>query len=328
MFLAVYGEDLLRVRELAEDLVEKFVTKYDPARLNVEMFDFATSTKESLIPVLQAAPFLSEKRFLFLKNTAATLKKVDAAFWTDIFESLDGSTSLCFVDAITESSWKKSHLAVWLATQSQEMVKYFPVPLLSRSECISWIRARAELFHGTISEQIAVQIYDRVGNTSQDLAHEIHKLVTYAGGLAITSDMVTRLIPAKASSDFFGFLDLLSTASPEKVVATLDEELRVGTDAFGIFGGLLRQIRILYSVSCLLQRGVTDQKTITQVLGLHPYVTQKALVAIKGISHERLCDVFLQAPTWDRQMKMGISAEILTKRLIEALLFARIKQVS
>ncbi|MEK9157213.1 MAG: DNA polymerase III subunit delta [Patescibacteria group bacterium] len=328
MFLAVYGEDSLRVREFAEDLMEKFVAKYDPSRLNVEVFDFATVTKEVLIPSLQAAPFLAEKRFIFLKNVGDTLKKSDAPFWTDVFGRLDGSTSLCFVDELSDVAWKKSNLSTLLGTKSAEDVKYFPVPVFSRTECIAWIRARAARLSADMSEQVAGVLFARVGGTGQELAVEIHKLAAYAAGGPITENMIERLVPSRISSDFFAFLDLLPTASPERLTQSLRKELESGTDAFGLFGGLLRQLRVLVGVSSLGMQGVTSQKEIADALALHPFVAQKAISGAKAFSHQALVGALDKAIAWDKRTKSGISAEIMVDRLIEELLFARIKPVS
>lgn len=328
MFLAVYGEDSLRVRELAEDLMEKFVAKYDPTRLNVEIFDFATVSKEALIPSLQAAPFLAEKRFIFLKNVGDTLKKVDAPFWTDVFGRLDGSTSICFVDELNEVAWKKGHLATWLVTRPTEDVKHFPVPVLSRTECIAWIRARAARLNADLSEKVAGALFARVGGTGQELATEIHKLAGYAAGGLITEEMIERLVPSRVSSDFFAFLDLLPTATPERLTQSLRREVESGTDAFGLFGGLLRQLRVLVGVSSLIEQKITSQKEIADTLALHPFVAQKAISGAKAFSHQALVEALDKAVVWDKGTKSGVSAEIMVDRLIEELLFARIKPVS
>lgn len=328
MFLAVYGEDALRVREFAEDLLEKFVAKYDPSRLNVEVFDFATVSRETLVASLQAAPFLAEKRFLFLKNVAHELTKADTAFWTVLFERLHASTSLCFVDTLEEAKWKKSYLGAWLGTQSSEDVKYFPIAPLSRSECIAWIRARAMKGGAEVSEKVAGVLYERVGGVGQELAMELHKLSAYAAGFPLTEEMIERLVPRRTASDFFTFLDLLPTAEPEALVKALYKEEESGSDAFGLFGGLLRQLRVLAGVTSLLEAGVTSQKEIAETLGVHPFVAQKAVQASKYFSASQLRVALEKAASWDKAIKSGLSAEIMVDRLLEEILFARKKPVS
>jgi DNA polymerase III subunit delta len=328
MFLAVYGDDALRVREFAEDLLEKFVAKYDPSRLNVDVFDFATVARETLVPALQALPFLSEKRFVFLKHVAHELKKPDVLFWTTLFERLDERTSICFLDELDAAKWKKSSLGTWLATQSGERVKHFPIATFSRTECIAWIRARAIKMGADISEQVAGMLYERVGDAGQDLATEIHKLAAYSARIPVSEDMVARLVPRHVTSDFFSFLDLLPTAEPQVLVQALRKEEASGSDGFGLFGGLLRQLRILTCVTSLLDAGMTSQKDIADTLGLHPFVAQKAVQGAKCFSSHALFSALDQAVSWDKGTKSGISAEIMTQRLLEELLFARKKPVS
>ncbi len=328
MFLAVYGEDVLRVREFSEDLLEKFVAKYDPSRLNVEIFDFATVSREVLVPSLQASPFLAEKRFVFLKNVAHELLKADVSFWMHVFERLHASTSLCFVDTLDEVAWKKSHLGMWLAKQSPEEVKCFSVPVFSRAECIAWIRARGVSMHAQISEQIAGVLYERVGGDGQELVMELQKLVAYAAGHPLTQEMIERLVQRRTASDFFTFLDLLPTAEPDVLVRALRKEEASGSDAFGLFGGLLRQLRVLVSVTSLLDAGVTSQKILADTLGLHPFVLQKAVQASKHFSSSALVKALQQATDWDKGTKSGLSAKIMVDRLLEEILFARKKPVS
>lgn len=328
MFLAVYGEDELRVREFAEDLLEKFVAKYDPSRLNGEVFDFATVSRDVLASSLQAAPFLSEKRFLFLKNVAHELKKADVAFWTELFGRLDASTSLCFVDVLDGAVWKKSYLGVWLATLPAENVKHFPITQFTRTEYIAWIRARALRMGAEISEKSASLLYERVGGVGQELALELHKLAAYAAGSPVSEEMIDLLVPRRSASDFFTFLDLLPVAEPEALVRALRKEEGSGSDAFGIFGGLLRQLRILVSVTSLLDAGVASQKEIAGILGIHPFVAQKAIQASRHFSSPSLSLALERAGGWDRGMKSGFSAEMMVDRLLVELLFARKKPVS
>lgn len=328
MFLAVYGEDALRVREFAEDLLEKFVAKYDPSRLNVEIFDFATVTKDALVSSLLASPFLAEKRFVFVKNVADELKKPDVAFWTELFGRLDASTSICFIDTLDEVKWKKSHLGVWFATQSHEDVKRFPIAMLSRAECIAWIRARASKMQAEIPEGVAGVLYERVGNDSQELVMELHKLAAYAAGVPISIEMIELLVPRRTSSDFFSFLDLLPNAEPEVLMRALRKEEAAGGDAFGLFGGLLRQLRILGGVAALIEEGVTSQKQIADALNIHPFVAQKALQSVKHFSPPALWAALDHAASWDVSTKFGVSAEVLAERLLEEVIFARKKPVS
>lgn len=328
MFLAVYGEDALRVREFAEDLLEKFVAKYDPSRLNAEVFDFASVSREVLIPSLQASPFLAEKRFIFLKNVADSLKKADVPFWTELFGRLDASTSLCFVDVLDEKAWKKSYLGSWLEGRSLDEVKRFPVAPLSRGEFIAWIRARAANMGADISEKVAGMLYERVGGVSQEISLELQKLAAYAAGSPISEHMLERLVPRRTTSDFFAFLDLLPAADPEVLLRALHKELSAGSDAFGLFGGLLRQVRVLAGVSALVESGVTGQQAIADSLSLHPFVVQKALAAVRSFSAPALRLALVRAASWDSSTKSGVSAEVLAERLLEEVLFARKKTVS
>lgn len=328
MFLAVYGEDALRVRECAEDLREKFVAKYDPARLNVEQIDFATASKETIIPLLTAAPFLAEKRFVFLKNVADTLKKPDVPFWTEVFSHLDAATSLCFVDDLSETSWKKSHLGTWLAAYSSDEIKVYPLTPFTREERVAWICARAQRLGVVFSDRFAEMLISRVGNESHELVLELHKLCTYAQKDEITQEMIERLIPLRASSDFFGFLDLLPKAEPEDIVRALKKEIDAGADPFGMVGGLLRQLRILRNVALLHAQGVTSSSDIARSLDLHPFVAQKAVQAVKCFSFDRLEGAFSAALLWERRAKAGVSPEIIMHRLLVSLLLAREKRIA
>lgn len=327
MFLAVYGEDALRVREYADDLLEKFVAKYDPSRLNVEIFDFATSSKETCVSALRAAPFLSEKRFIFIKNICDTLKKADVSFWMDIFEHVDLDTSVCFVDVCSAVAWKKSYLGLWFAKLSEDKVKLFSIDPLSRLERIAWMRARAARVGSNLSDNILQAILSRVGDESQELALELHKVAAFAQTTPVTDEMLERLVPLRTSSDFFAFLDLLPTAEPEKLLRALRKEVDAGADGFMMFGGLLRQVRILAAVSDLVAQRRSSQEIAT-LLNVHPFVAQKAVQAVKYFSHERLITGFERAIAWDKGTKSGLSSDLLASRLLEELLFAREKSVA
>ncbi len=327
MFLAVYGDDALRVREFSEDLLEKFYTKYDPSRLNGEVLDFSACTKESIVGALCATPFLAEKRFILLKNVADVLKKSDAEFWFHIFDSLHDQTVVCFVDVCEISSWKKSVFGSTLSQREEMQVKHYALAPFTKIELFQWIQLRAAKYSSRFSDGALTLLCARVGNSCDELAHEIHKVALYASRETISEDMVARLVPMRTSSDFFGFLDAVSVQSPQNILRVLSREMDSGTDAFALFGGLLRQLRVFVSVSHLVRSGVTDQKAIAEILAIHPFVAQKALSSLRSFSHDSLCSLLSQAHAWDRQTKQGFSAQVLVERLLEGLLFARVSRL-
>lgn len=326
--MAVYGDDALRVREFSQDLLDKFFIKYDASRLNGEVLDFATSSREHIVTALRSAPFLAEKRFILLQNVADVLKKSDAIFWFDLFESLDPSVVLCFADVCDVAGWKKSILGSMLLQKDSWDVKHYPLSLFSRSELFQWIRSRAAKYASTFSDDALALLQMRVGDSCEELALEIHKLATYASRETITREMVLRLVPLRVSPDFFGFLDAISSQTPKKTLEIFLKEMDAGTDGFALFGGLLRQLRIFVSISDLLRSDIRDQKHLAETLSLHPFVVQKAVVAVRGFSHEQLVDLLDRAIFWDKQTKQGISADVLAERLLEGILFARISPLA
>ncbi len=323
MLIAVYGEDVLRVQEFADDFIEKYIQKYDPARMNIDRFVFGKDEEDVIWQTMQAAPFMTEKRLVVVRG-AVDMKKESAERWVVVLARVPSASVVMFVDEVSPDAWKKTQLVKLLEKQESPIeMKTYPVSSLSGSERISWIVSRAQKYGAALSSQLAQQILSRVGDDSLSLDGELRKLAAYANGQSITSEMITSVTIGNSEGDMFGFLDAVSDRRSSLGAEKFLQELSAGTDSFQLYSMLLRQIRILAQIDILTRSGTNNKDEIAKTLDLHPFVTMKAMQATKMFTAEGLASALNHAIDIEKQVKLGLDPEVASVRLLAAFAEAR-----
>ena len=321
MLLFVYGDDALRVREFAEDLVEKFIQKYDPARMNLDQFSFGKSDDETVWQAAQAAPFLAEKRFVAIRD-AISMKKESAERWVEMMKRLPSSTVLMLTEDVAVTSFEKAQLVKLLQKEGIE-TKSYPITSLSGSDRIGWISARVQALGGSIVPVVAQLLIARTGDDSQLLDQEIRKLVAYADGVPVAPEMIEKLTTGVQEADIFGFTDALSARTTSAAAEKFLHELEAGSDPFQLLSMLTRQTRLLAQADVLIRDGIKDQNGLGKALDVHPFVASKLLQAVRvfdGKKLEKLLEIAVKA---DADAKFGLHAEVACVRILGELAAAR-----
>lgn len=323
MLLMVYGDDGFRVKEKARDFVDKFVTKYDPTRLNVDEIVFAKKDELDLAAVAEAigaAPFLSTKRMLRIDGLFSFVTtKPDAELWMKVLGKIPESTIVMLVDGVGVDKVEKIELAKRLS--GIEGALKYTFPALGGSDLRMWVINRAKEREAVMVPAIADGLIERIGNDSWRLETEIAKLAAYAGDAPITAEMVSLLVGREYSDDMFGFIDAMAAGRPAYALQKLAEERSAGAEDFPLFGMLVRQIRLLLQVRALCDEAPrTGKQDVANRLGIHPFVAQKLLAEVARRSSLTLESMHSRASELDLAMKRGLDPSVAVDRLVAMML--------
>jgi DNA polymerase-3 subunit delta len=179
--------------------------------------------------------------------------------------------------------------------------------------------------HGTSAEPEACRLLaDLVGDDLYELASEIDKLVTWAGGQAITADDVEALVAPRAGSPPWDLTDAWGARDVGGVLRATERMLDRTGDPVSktiprLLGSLTKHVRNARAIRRLDDEGVTSQEAASR-LGLKPYPAQKLYAQVRNFSGPELDDALIRLAELDHALKGGsrLASELeLERALVE-----------
>ncbi len=306
MLIFVYGEDSFRVQEKIGQLKRAFREKFDPTGLNLSEFPGSKKHVEmgEVLGAVRALPFLGQKRMVIVRDSIDTTKKGDMDAWVEGLKKAPESTIVVFWESIEAKAIEKKPMFVALKDAAQ--VHQYAFPELQGTELSRWVQARAKERGGTIDSTAMRLLVERVGADLWQMDNEIGKLIAYADGRRISSEMVDELVHASFEGKIFSLIDAVSQRRPADAIRLLQEERWSGANDHYLMTMLGRQVRILLGARAALDDNprITKEE-LASILEVHPFVAQKALSQARGFSLEHLKAVHDLLFDFDLAMKSG-----------------------
>lgn len=321
MLIFVYGENTyLSLRKLSA-LREHFVSKYDPSGMNVAEFDVAQVKIGEVMGGIQAPPFLSEKRFVVVKNLCAThTTKTEVKEWIEAFGRIPDSTIVVVWEDVSVKNMARH--AMVKAFEGRDDVHVYPFEAMEGSALSAWAVKYAQDVGLAIDRGLLQTVIVRVGDDLWQLSGELEKLTAYADGQPVNRAAVDLLVRTNSDDQMFGLMDALSAGQAAMAMELLASQRQFGTSDQQLFAMLARQIRLLLSVRDLFDdRGSATKQDVADALSLHPFVAQKTLSQARQFSKEQLLHMQTLLYRLDRLMKVGqVKADVAVDRAVVGIL--------
>jgi DNA polymerase-3 subunit delta len=300
-----FGNDEFAIRKQ----VEKFASMFtDPttAGMNTSRLDARTVSENELGNAIGAMPFLAPQRLVVLENVSKRYTGQDghkkfAAF----LETVPPSTKLVIVDPeeVKERDIPNHWLVKWVG-KNAEKAKSQGFHMPKQREMPGWIVAEAKRQGGSIEPAAAARLAEMTGEDTRQAAQEITKLLTYVNlAHAIGPEDVEAVSIVTASVDIFELVDALGAQSG-KLAQKLFHRLLEEKDAFEVFGMVVRQFRLLTIARDVIDEGGALPE-VTEALGVHPFVAEKAFKQARAFSMETLTAVYHRLLAMDEASKTG-----------------------
>jgi DNA polymerase III subunit delta len=301
-----FGNDEFAIRKQAE----KFATMFsDPttADMNTSRLDARTVSENDLSNAIGAMPFLAPQRLVVLENVSKRYTGLEGhKKFVAFLETVPPSTKLILVDAeeIKERDIPNHWLVKW-AIKAGERAKFQGFHLPKQREMPGWISAEAKRQGGAIELAAAARLAEMTGEEPRQAAQEITKLLTYVNfAHAIGIEDVEAVSIVTAGVDVFDLVDALGMQNG-KMAQKLFHRLLEDKDVFEVFGMVVRQFRLL-----LIARDVIDEggalPEVTEALGMHPFVAEKAFKQARAFSTEALSAIYHRLLAMDEAAKTGV----------------------
>ena len=315
------GDDRVAIEHFIATLVSRMG---DPglAELNITRLEGRNASDEEIRTAALALPFLADRRLVILYNPLA--RRSDPAAHdrlVKLLDSLPETTALLLVieDHLHYRGWeflKEGHwLLKWAADAgSRALVRQFPLPNIK--EMPAWITRQAQATGGKFTSEAALALADHTGSDTALAAQEIAKLLTYVDGQrAVELEDVELLVVSGGPVNVFSMVEALADRNARQA-ARLLHSLLSETDAYNLFGLVVRQFRFLVKIKEILDEG-GDQNQVVRELKNLPYARQYIAQA-RRFSQSELDAIYHRLLELDEAIKTSQIPDDLALELLVA----------
>ena len=284
--------------------VELNTTELNGRRLSVDELAFSCD----------AFPFLAEKRLVIVNDLASRFERKGGEPTTPPEQD---STLLQGFEEYVDSVPDTTRLVL---VENRKIPKTNPIRKIISSSEHGYEREYAPLSSGKLNRWIVERVGEQggridpaavnvlavyVGNDLRLLDHEIDKLLTYVGEeRPITKRDAELLVSYVREANIFHMVDALGTRDTRRAMELVEQLLDDGQAPLYLLRMMTRQFRILLQVKELLGKG-TVAEDMRSLLGLHPYVLEKATRQARNFSNSQLETIYHQLLELDVAMKSG-----------------------
>jgi DNA polymerase-3 subunit delta len=207
------GDDFLK-----EDALRRLIAAaVDPATrdFNLDQRKGADLTAESLGSLLAMPPMMAERRVIVIRDVPGLRKDARAVLEKHLAAAPPDVLLLLASPADAKEDKTLSSLTVKAECDP-----------LSGAQLPKWIVARAEQIGVSITQEAVELLQDGVGNDLQQLAVELDKLASYAGGAAIDEEAVADVVGVRRDETMGTLLDAVGERNGPRAASLVDAVLQ------------------------------------------------------------------------------------------------------
>jgi DNA polymerase-3 subunit delta len=173
----------------------------------------------------------------------------------------------------------------------------------------SWVAEQVKLRGATADAEACRLLLELVGDDLYDLANEVDKLATWAGGERISDTDVELLVAPRAQSPGFALTDAWGARDVAAVLRSSERMLERTGDPRSktiprVVGSLTSHVARIRACQKLDAEGIPSKEAAGR-LKMHPFYVQKLYAQSRNYSPEELQDVTVRLAELDHALKGG-----------------------
>jgi len=289
------GEETFLLHEQAKAWRDAFREKHGD--MNLITIDGAKSDVSELISQIDAAPFLGEKRLIFIDNLPEAPKarnsdkedkqdeeeeKKPSDRLTDYLEQIPETSIVVFIQPNPDK--RKS---LYKKITQLGAVKNFEQ--LSDSVSIKWIQNKVKKYSSSIDSNSAEHLISLTGQDLWRIDQELNKLSSYCKGRPIDKQSIDDLVVPTIEANIFNLTDALGVKDHRKAIRNLHQSMAAGENLRQIFYMIVRQFRLFLQVGGYLSNYPnTSPANVASSLKIHPFVARNTVAQLKHFKFNEL----------------------------------------
>ncbi|WP_428909187.1 DNA polymerase III subunit delta [Niallia sp. Krafla_26] len=313
----LYGTESFLINETKQLLADTALDKED-MEFNLSNFDLADTPIEVALEDAETLPFMGEKKLLFLHNphflTAEKTKEKVEHNLSRLEAYLKEPAPYSIV--VFVAPYEKLDERKKITKELKKKAAIFEAKKLTEPDLKKWIHARAD-YNGVTFDPDALELLLALAGTNLFmLTSEIDKMALYVGqGHVIDSRTVEDLVARSLEQNIFTLVDKIVNRRMEDALRIYYDLLKLNEEPIKILAVITNQIRLIYQVKELANRGY-GQKQIASHLKVHPFRVKLAAGQAQKFRDEELINIIKQLADADYKMKTGAMNKELLIELI------------
>lgn len=301
MITTASGVNSFALQQELQRLVSSFVNEHGDMAL--EKLDGEEVELNRLSESLESIPFLSAKKMVVLRRPSANKLFVEKA--EAMLTNVPETTDVIIVEPKLD---KRSSYYKFL----QKNTDYKEFNELDEFGLSKWLVEQAKASSGSLSQNDAKYLVERVGLNQQFLSNELEKLLSY--DTSITRQTIDLLTEPTPQSTIFELLDAAFAGNTKKALHIYQEQRALKVEPIQIIAMLAWQLHVLAIVKTAGQR---DANEIAQEAKLNPFVVRKTQNIARNISLSETKQLISNVLELDIRLKSeSIDADDALKNLL------------
>lgn len=259
MITTLIGSNGFGLSQALQQIKTDFIKDY--TEIGLEQYDGAELDPQKLPSILQALPFLADKRMVIIKQPSA-----QKALQEDLEKLLDTVTDTTELVIVEPKPDKRT--SYYKVLQKQTELRDYKE--LDEYELAKWLVDQAKAKQAHVSNADASYLIRRLGVNQLLLNQELNKLVSYDP--QITRRTIDLLTEPNPQSSVFDLLDAALSGNRKKVLELYHEQRQQKVEPLAIMGMLAWQLHILALLKTAKGLGASD---IASQAKISPYVIRK-----------------------------------------------------
>ena len=294
--------------------LERLRRRFEPDA--VELLSAAEASGEDIVAACNALALFAGGGRLIVVDSAEVWKAADAKAVASYLKAPAPATTLALVAGELK---KDAPLAKAVAASGEVLLWEVPKRGLQR-----WVGEQFQVHGAKIEPEAARVLVELVGEDLYELAAEIDKLATWAGGQRVGVDDVERLVAARGEATNFALTDAWGARDVAGVLRASESMLERSGDPHSrtiprLLGVLGNHVARIQECQALEASGLTAKEAAVR-LKRNPYYVGKLYAQARNFSPEELRDVTVRLADLDHALKGGsrLAPELeLERALIE-----------
>ncbi|MFL5929364.1 MAG: DNA polymerase III subunit delta [Gaiellaceae bacterium] len=267
----------------------------------VELLDAPETSGDDAVAACNVLGLFGEGTRLVIVDAVESWKAADVKAVAAYLESPAPGTTLALVAGALK---KDAPVAKAAAAAGDVLIWDVTARALPR-----WVADQFKLHEAKAEPEACRLLLELVGDDLYELAGEVEKLATWAGGAEVTEVDVESLVPPRAESPPWNLTDAWGSRDVGSVLREAEKMLDRTGDPVSrtiprLAGSLTRHVQRARAAHRLDEQGLSPEEAASR-LGLKPFPARKLFAQVRNFSGSELDDALVRLAELDHALKGG-----------------------
>ena len=300
MIYLVYGDQGMLVNKMIDKLAKD--TLKEISEFNYVSVDASKNSVGEIMDELSSLPFGDDKKVVSITNcyflTALNLECLIEA--NDIEKYVGNETDgVTLILSVVHNKLDEKRNVVKKIKSSSKVME---VNSLNKKDFPRVVKQMFEKKKVEITDSALDELVSRLDMDMYLVSNEVDKLATYSNKIHLED--VKALTPRRMEDNVFDLIDALFKKNTNKAFMIYNDLKNLGNEAIAIISIISTQVRFLYQVLVLSNKGY-GESSIANELSVHPYRVKMGLEKVRGYMEYELEGLLDNLAKLDLQIKTG-----------------------